>query len=118
VLLRALEDRGVLESVNGRIAVGWLVVEDMAMVFTLVLLPPLAGWLDGGARGPFMQVANENILQFLARPEVPEAELTTKRALVAALRERVIPAWSGGAAGPAVLRGPACMSGPFQSQPA
>jgi CPA2 family monovalent cation:H+ antiporter-2 len=101
VLLRALEDRGVLESVNGRIAVGWLVVEDMAMVFTLVLLPPLAGWLDGGARGPFMQVANENILQFLARPEVPEAELTTKRALVAALRERVIPAWSGGAAGPA-----------------
>lgn len=118
VLLRALEDRGVLESVNGRIAVGWLVVEDLAMVFTLVLLPPLAGWLDGGARGPFMQVANENILQFLARPEVPEAELTTKRALVAALRERVIPAWSGGAAGPAVLRGPACMSGPFQSQPA
>jgi CPA2 family monovalent cation:H+ antiporter-2 len=40
VLLRALEDRGVLKSVNGRIAVGWLVVEDMAMVFTLVLLPP------------------------------------------------------------------------------
>ena len=66
VLLRALEDRGVLESVNGRIAVGWLVVEDMAMVFTLVLLPPLAGWLDGGARGPFMQVANENVLLILA----------------------------------------------------
>lgn len=66
VLLRALEDRGVLESVNGRIAVGWLVVEDMAMVFTLVLLPPLAGWLDGGARGPFMQVVNENVLLVLA----------------------------------------------------
>ncbi len=39
VLLRALEDRGVLESVNGRIAVGWLVVEDLAMVLVLVLLP-------------------------------------------------------------------------------
>ena len=43
VLLRALESRGMLESVNGRIAVGWLVVEDLAMVLVLVLLPPLAG---------------------------------------------------------------------------
>ena len=51
VLLRALESRGVLESVNGRIAVGWLVVEDLAMVLVLVLLPALAGWL-GGERGP------------------------------------------------------------------
>ena len=47
VLLRALEDRGVLESVNGRIAVGWLIVEDLAMVLALVLLPPLAGLLGG-----------------------------------------------------------------------
>jgi CPA2 family monovalent cation:H+ antiporter-2 len=47
VLLRALESRGVLDSVNGRIAVGWLVVEDLAMVLVLVLLPPLAGWLGG-----------------------------------------------------------------------
>lgn len=66
VLLRALEDRDVLESVNGRIAVGWLVVEDLAMVFTLVLLPSLAGWLDRGERGPFMQAANENVLLVLA----------------------------------------------------
>jgi CPA2 family monovalent cation:H+ antiporter-2 len=47
VLLRALEDRGVLESVNGQIAVGWLVVEDLATVLFLVLLPPLATWLGG-----------------------------------------------------------------------
>ena len=47
VLLRALESRGVLDSVNGRIAVGWLVVEDLAVVLILVLLPPLAGWLGG-----------------------------------------------------------------------
>lgn len=46
VLLRALEGRGLLESVNGRIAVGWLVVEDLVMVLALVLLPALAG-LDG-----------------------------------------------------------------------
>lgn len=47
VLLRALEARGVLESVNGRIAVGWLVVEDLVMVLVLVLLPPLATLLGG-----------------------------------------------------------------------
>jgi CPA2 family monovalent cation:H+ antiporter-2 len=45
VLLKALEARGVLESMNGRIAVGWLVVEDLATVLVLVLLPPLAGLL-------------------------------------------------------------------------
>ncbi len=42
VLLKALEARGVLESMNGRIAVGWLIVEDLATVLVLVLLPPLA----------------------------------------------------------------------------
>jgi monovalent cation:H+ antiporter-2, CPA2 family len=52
VLLRALEQRGLLKSVNGSIAVGWLVVEDLAMVLVLVLLPPLAGWLGDNAGGP------------------------------------------------------------------
>ena len=53
VVLKTLESRGVLESVNGRIAVGWLVVQDLVMVIVLVLLPPLSGWLggnDGGSR--------------------------------------------------------------------
>jgi CPA2 family monovalent cation:H+ antiporter-2 len=49
VLLRALESQGVLDSFNGRVAVGWLVVEDLAMVLVLVLLPPVAAWLTGGA---------------------------------------------------------------------
>lgn len=47
VLLKALESRGILESMNGRIAVGWLVVEDLVTVLVLVLLPPLAGVLGG-----------------------------------------------------------------------
>ena len=47
MLLRALESRGMLETVNGHIAVGWLVVEDLVMVLVLVLLPPLAAWLGG-----------------------------------------------------------------------
>ena len=47
VLLRALESHNVLDSFNGRVAVGWLVVEDLVMVLVLVLLPPLAGMLGG-----------------------------------------------------------------------
>ncbi len=47
VLLRALEQRGVLESVDGKIAVGWLIVEDLATVLALVLLPVLAGGMGG-----------------------------------------------------------------------
>ncbi len=51
VLLRALESRGVLETENGRIAVGWLVVEDLAMVLVLVLLPPLVELAASGDAG-------------------------------------------------------------------
>lgn len=47
VLLRALETLGILDTYTGRIAVGWLVVEDLAMVLVLVLLPPLSGVLGG-----------------------------------------------------------------------
>ena len=47
VLLKALESRGVLDTMNGRIAVGWLVVEDLACVLVLVLMPPLVGVLGG-----------------------------------------------------------------------
>jgi CPA2 family monovalent cation:H+ antiporter-2 len=51
VLLRALEARNAVETGNGRIAVGWLVVEDLAMVLVLVLLPALAGLTGGAAAG-------------------------------------------------------------------
>ncbi len=47
VLLKALESRGILESMNGKIAVGWLVVEDLVTVLVLVLMPPLAAILGG-----------------------------------------------------------------------
>jgi len=49
VLLRALEQQGTLETADGRIAVGWLIVEDLVMVLALVLLPALAGVLGGEA---------------------------------------------------------------------
>jgi CPA2 family monovalent cation:H+ antiporter-2 len=47
VLLRALEDRDMIKSNDGRIAIGWLVVEDLLMVLTLVLLPTLTGVIGG-----------------------------------------------------------------------
>ena len=49
VLLRAMQERRLLETERGRIAVGWLIVEDLAMVLTLVLLPALAPLFKGGA---------------------------------------------------------------------
>ena len=50
VLLRALQERRLIETERGRIAVGWLIVEDLAMVLALVLLPALAG-VHGGHGG-------------------------------------------------------------------
>lgn len=49
VLLRALQERRIIDSERGRIAVGWLIVEDLAMVLALVLLPALSGVLGGTA---------------------------------------------------------------------
>lgn len=70
VLLKALEVRGKLTSTNGRIAVGWLVVEDMATVVILVILPPLANLMIPGKPGTLARLAEADlsmmILQTLA----------------------------------------------------
>ena len=71
VLLKALESRGLLETHNGQIAVGWLVVEDLATVLVLVLLPPLAGLLGGNAEASaggadFWLALGKTILQIVA----------------------------------------------------
>jgi len=52
VLIRALQERHILETQRGRIAVGWLVVEDLAMVLALVLLPALAVATEGNGVPP------------------------------------------------------------------
>lgn len=49
VMLRALQARGMVKEERGRIAVGWLIVEDLVMVVVLVLIPPLAGLMGGVA---------------------------------------------------------------------
>jgi len=66
VLLKALESRGVLETVNGRIAVGWLVVEDLVTVLVLVLLPPLSLWLGGDAPDDALKSGDRSLLTTLA----------------------------------------------------
>jgi CPA2 family monovalent cation:H+ antiporter-2 len=50
VLLRAMQERRLIETERGRIAVGWLIVEDLAMVLTLVMLPALAPLLKGASQ--------------------------------------------------------------------
>lgn len=52
VLLRALEERQLIDSQRGQIAIGWLIVEDLVMVLTLVLLPAIAGMLEQGNASP------------------------------------------------------------------
>ncbi|MDX2036275.1 MAG: cation:proton antiporter [Isosphaeraceae bacterium] len=61
VLLRSLEARGLLESEDGRIAVGWLIVEDLLMVLALVLLPAVGGLL-GAPRVGEAEVGSSSIL--------------------------------------------------------
>jgi CPA2 family monovalent cation:H+ antiporter-2 len=57
VLLRALEERNALDSVNGHIAVGWLVVEDLVMVLALVLLPAVTGPIGTDPHGMATRLA-------------------------------------------------------------
>ena len=85
VLLRALEAGGVLESMNGRIAVGWLIVEDLAMVLVLVLLPPAAGWLGGSTPGS----EGGNLWQTLG---ITLVKVTAFIALMLVVGRRVFPA--------------------------
>ena len=55
VLLRALEERGLVTSERGRIAIGWLIVEDIAMVLALVLLPALGEAIGGTHDGAALE---------------------------------------------------------------
>jgi CPA2 family monovalent cation:H+ antiporter-2 len=62
VLLRALAERDATSSPAGRIAVGWLVVEDLTVLLVLVMLPAIAGLFGGAAAGLAARVPGENPL--------------------------------------------------------
>ncbi|KTD63803.1 hypothetical protein Lsan_1236 [Legionella santicrucis] len=51
VLIRALEAQKIVHSINGQIAVGWLIVEDIAMIIALLFLPLMTYWFDNTATG-------------------------------------------------------------------
>jgi CPA2 family monovalent cation:H+ antiporter-2 len=61
VLLRILEGRSALDKDDGRIAIGWLIVQDVVMVLVLVLLPALAGSSEGGLANSARQAAGYEI---------------------------------------------------------
>lgn len=88
VLLRALEEHNILDSPNGRIAVGWLIVEDLAMVLALVLVPVFAGTLGGDPRGFAGQVGGNNLALALV---VTLSKVGLFLALVFVVGTRVIP---------------------------
>ncbi len=67
VLLRALQERKILDTERGKIAVGWLIVEDLAMVLALVLLPALAQGEGGGpALGTVLALTVGKVVAFVA----------------------------------------------------
>ena len=90
VLLRALEQRNALDTINGRIAVGWLIVEDLAMVLALVLLPATAGLLGGEAsgRGVASQVSGGSLVVTLILTLGKVAAFT---ALILVVGRRAVP---------------------------
>lgn len=66
VLLRALEARHIVHTETGKIAVGWLIVEDIAMVLALVLLPVIAGMTSSSSEGvEFGVLAKEMVVVLL-----------------------------------------------------
>ena len=88
VLLRALEARGVLKSVNGQIAVGWLVVEDLVMVLVLVLLPALSGLLASADGEVSANVAGSDIWTTVG---VTLAKVTAFIVLMLVVGRRLLP---------------------------
>jgi CPA2 family monovalent cation:H+ antiporter-2 len=94
VLLRALQDRDLVQSEKGKIAVGWLIVEDLVMVLALVLIPPLAGLL-GGVSVPVEEgaeiVAQVGIGPIAATVLITLVKAATFVALMLVIGRRVIP---------------------------
>jgi CPA2 family monovalent cation:H+ antiporter-2 len=85
VLTRALQERHLMETERGRIAVGWLVVQDLAMVLALVLIPALAGVLNAGGA---TAAAFDDILRTVG---ITLAKVFAFVALMLVVGQRVIP---------------------------
>lgn len=95
VVLRVLTERHILKTDRGRIAVGWLVVQDMVMVFVLVLIPPLAGLMGGTSlpveSGPVTEAVRLGLSPVLATLAMTTVKITAFVALMLVVGSRVIP---------------------------
>lgn len=91
VLLRALQERRLIDSEQGRIAVGWLIVEDLAMVLALVLLPAAAGALGGTSPGGGAAAAFLGDSSLLTTLAVTLGKVIAFVALMLIVGRRVIP---------------------------
>jgi CPA2 family monovalent cation:H+ antiporter-2 len=89
VLLRALQERRLVNTDRGRIAVGWLIVEDIVMIFTLVLLPALAPLLAGSLQDTGAQVFGP--VEILATVFVTVVKVATFIALMLIVGRRLVP---------------------------
>ena len=95
VLLRLLTDRNLLTEPAGRVAIGWLVMQDLVMVLVLVLIPPLAGLL-GGVQAPLepgaaTEVARMGLSPIVATLLTTGAKVVSFIVLMLVVGARVIP---------------------------
>jgi len=88
VLLSALEERRLVETSKGRIAVGWLIVEDIAMVLALVLLPAIAG-KQTGADGESVSIGGALLITLFKVGAFVAVMLVIGRRVIPKILERV-----------------------------
>ncbi len=89
VLLRALQERRLLSTERGHIAIGWLIVEDLAMVFALVLIPAIVPLLDGSVqRNAAFGLGSTQVLSTIA---LTIAKVTAFVAMMMIIGRRLIP---------------------------
>ncbi|MGX1743383.1 YbaL family putative K(+) efflux transporter [Bosea sp. NPDC055353] len=91
VLLRSLQERRLVQTERGRIAVGWLIVEDIAMVLALVLLPVLAEIINGTPSGGSAPLATRFDLGVWGVLGLTFAKLVGFLAFMLVIGRRVIP---------------------------
>lgn len=91
VLLRALEAQGTLKSINGQIAVGWLVVEDLVMVLVLVLLPAVAGVLSVAGPADATPASTGSMADMGVTIGITLAKVTAFIVLMLVVGRRVLP---------------------------
>jgi CPA2 family monovalent cation:H+ antiporter-2 len=87
VLLRAMQERRLIETERGRIAVGWLIVEDLAMVLALVLLPAMSGLLSPEGNG----VSDLSMNDFFIPLAITLGKVAAFMVLMVVVGRRVIP---------------------------